>query len=154
MQPRPYPTGISLPHSAWIVSSGFTLPGGPSQDSAQPLDGHTFAMVGGDLLDDTPIDVTFHDLDTAAVPEPASWVIAALTTDGLLGFRTAKRFARRPLSQRICKLWVVAAAASAAELSLPAGSYNPTARRLNWLNASSFGDPSRQSETRSRGGFR
>ncbi len=75
--------GIS---NTWIVSSEFTLPGGPTQDSVQPSDGHTFVMIGSDSLDNMSIDMTFHDLagDTAAVPEPGGWAAALLTTVAML----------------------------------------------------------------------
>ncbi len=68
-----YPPDIGISNT-WIVSSEFTLPGGAAQDMLQPSDGFTFTNIGGDLRDETPIDATFHDVATDAVPEPATWV--------------------------------------------------------------------------------
>ena len=68
-----YPPDIGVSNT-WIVSSEFMLPGGAAQDMLQPPDGHTFTDIGGDLRDETPIDVTFHDVAADAVPEPATWI--------------------------------------------------------------------------------
>ncbi len=83
--------------NTWIVSSEFTLPGGPTQDSAQPADGHTFAMIGGDFLDNQPIDMTFHDLaaDTAAVPEPGSLLTAMSLAVAVLCTELRRRAKKR-----------------------------------------------------------
>ena len=72
-----YPPDIGVSNT-WIVSSEFTLPGGAAQDMLQPPDGHTFTNIGGDLRDETPIDATFHDVATEAVPEPATWTLLSV----------------------------------------------------------------------------
>jgi len=82
--------GIS---NTWMVSSEFTLPGGATQDSAQPADGHTFAFIGSDFLDDMPIDATFNDVESiGAVPEPATWAAVLLTTGTILSSLWRRRF--------------------------------------------------------------
>ena len=81
--------GIS---NTWLVSSEFVLPGGASQDSAQPPDGFKFVSIGGDTRDNLPIDATFHDLaGTAAVPEPDTWAMAAAGTALLVAFHRRQK---------------------------------------------------------------